>query len=70
MQRIKIMKNIKFYPTIWQTIPFSLDMVDIWKRKTKKKTTKKTTKKATKKATRRATKKAPDESKPFDTHYL
>jgi len=24
------MKNIKFYPTIWQTIPFSFDMVDVW----------------------------------------
>lgn len=32
------MKNIKFYPTVWQTIPFSLDMLDIWKKKTKKKT--------------------------------
>tara|TARA_R110001583_G_scaffold38171_3_gene123346 strand:+ start:629 stop:739 length:111 start_codon:yes stop_codon:yes gene_type:complete len=31
------MKNIKVYPTIWQTIPFSLDMLDIWKRKAKKK---------------------------------
>ncbi|MFX0555495.1 hypothetical protein ACOCEA_01780 [Maribacter sp. CXY002] len=24
------MKELKFYPTIWQTVPFSLDMMDQW----------------------------------------
>lgn len=26
------MKDIKFYPTIWQTIPFSLEMVNAWEK--------------------------------------
>ena len=31
------MSSTKFYPTIWQTIPFSLDVLDIWKNRFKKK---------------------------------
>ena len=37
LQKKILMKNNKVYPTVWQTMPFSLDVLDIWKKKIRKK---------------------------------